>query len=1080
MNQLPTTFTRTFAILVWTLAIYLPVKAQKPEIKFVDKLAGSMDEIVTLRGAFFGTDPTRLAVTFGASKGEIISVTDQLLEVKVPFGTTYETISVTNLTTGLTGYSRRQFLLDFNGDTEFELASLQGQFDFPAGIPTTEGLYDLCMCDFDGDKKVDVATANDNTAFINIFPNTSTPGAVTFPSKIAVNIASRSLHIKCGDLNGDGKPDLIATENGTTDKIFILRNNSTGPSSFAFSAPLIITLAGKRPKRIEIADLNLDGKPELIITSQASNTVTVLVNQSTIGSISFSPIPAVTVTIPGAASTEGLAVEDLDGDGLPEIITSQFQTNSDIYIIGNNSSPGSYVAGTIRTIAVGSPIKNIRVGDLDGDRRPEIAFTKLTASEIGLIRNLSTPGNIAFGPLINIQTDATPWGLDFGDLDGDGLADIAVASITQKTITILNNKSTVGNLAFNRFVKPTTFINRHINICDVDTDGKPDIAFTSIDDNNLNVPASKVSIFRNRSCMSPSITPEGPLNVCSGFALTLKATKGNGVTYAWTNATTSTTVTGSNEFAPTVSGNYFVTAVSEGGTCSKTSNSVAVTISPGTSLDPDPVNNGPVCIGQTLNLQIANNLGAGFTYKWSGPENYEGTGLNPAPVTNFQTVNAGIYYVDVTASSGCVARRSATRVDAVDLPDFQVAFSGSAFICQPDFKTLSVFPAAPGFTYQWFETTSGIITGATSASLLRNTTGEYYYTATSANPGCPVATSKRAMLTVVTPAVVAFTSPASACRGQEVSFTNQSTSDPQTTATYAWTFGDGNVSTEQNPKHIYSTAGSFSVGLSVTYPSNTCPISLSKPISITAAPAVNIINANNTYEICPNGSLVLGLNDTFTSYLWSTGATTPTITINSAGEYSADVTATNGCQLKAIRAIDALPAPTINVVASPEQINEGESTQLLASGILNFSWEPAESLSATDLADPVATPLTSTTYTVTGSGGNGCIGSASIAISVIGESIVSKLFPGNFFSPNGDAVGQFWVIEKIEEYPQCNVTIYDDKGVKVFEAKPYENNWEGTFNTSSGTRLPDGVYYYIIRCDGEESKPRSGSITLLR
>ena len=291
------------------------------------------------------------------------------------------------------------------------LANLQGQYDFPAGIPTTEGLYDLCMCDFDGDSKVDVATANDNTAFVNIFPNSSTPGVVSFPAKLALNIASRSLHIKCGDLNGDGKPDLIATESGTTDKIFIMKNNSAGTGSFAFSAPLTVTLAGKRPKRIEIADLDLDGKPELIVTAQGSNTVAVLVNQSTLASISFSPVPPIHITIPGAASTEGLAVEDLNADGLPEIVVSQFQTNTDIYIIENKSAPGSFAAGAIKTLTVATPVKNIRIGDLDNDRKPDIAYTRLTSNEVGLWLNNGTGGAISFSAGPNIKTDEYPWGI---------------------------------------------------------------------------------------------------------------------------------------------------------------------------------------------------------------------------------------------------------------------------------------------------------------------------------------------------------------------------------------------------------------------------------------------------------------------------------------------------------------------------------------------------------------------------------------------------------------------------------------------------------------------------------------------
>jgi gliding motility-associated-like protein len=191
-----------------------------------------------------------------------------------------------------------------------------------------------------------------------------------------------------------------------------------------------------------------------------------------------------------------------------------------------------------------------------------------------------------------------------------------------------------------------------------------------------------------------------------------------------------------------------------------------------------------------------------------------------------------------------------------------------------------------------------------------------------------------------------------------------------------------------------------------------------------------------------------------------------------------DVIATNGCNLKATQDIAALMGPTVTATATPDVLLEGESSQLSASGLLNYSWQPIGSLSAPDQAEPIATPLTSTTYTVSGTDGNGCEGTATVAVQVKGESIVSKLTPSNFFSPNGDAVGQYWIIEQIDLYPQCAVDIYDDKGVKVYDAKPYLNNWEGTYN--GGNRLPDGVYYYIIRCDGEENKPRTGSITLLR
>jgi len=142
---------RIIYILTLMMFTVLISEAQKPEIRSLDRWVGAMEELVTIRGAFFGTDPNKIAVTFGASKADIVSITNQILEVKIPFGTTYNNIVVTNLTTGLSGYTEQQFLLNFGGTPGFETSNLQGQFKFPAGAPASEGLYDLCMCDFDGD-----------------------------------------------------------------------------------------------------------------------------------------------------------------------------------------------------------------------------------------------------------------------------------------------------------------------------------------------------------------------------------------------------------------------------------------------------------------------------------------------------------------------------------------------------------------------------------------------------------------------------------------------------------------------------------------------------------------------------------------------------------------------------------------------------------------------------------------------------------------------------------------------------------------------------------------------------------------
>jgi gliding motility-associated-like protein len=107
----------------------------------------------------------------------------------------------------------------------------------------------------------------------------------------------------------------------------------------------------------------------------------------------------------------------------------------------------------------------------------------------------------------------------------------------------------------------------------------------------------------------------------------------------------------------------------------------------------------------------------------------------------------------------------------------------------------------------------------------------------------------------------------------------------------------------------------------------------------------------------------------------------------------------------------------------------------------------------------------------------GCQASGEVTVRVDGELIGENLHPKNFFSPNdGDMINATWEIEGIDNYPECAVEIYDQTGNRIYEAKPYLNEWDGT---SGGQMVPDGAYYYVIKCNGGEIV-KSGSVTLLR
>ena len=1052
-----------------------PLYAQKPEIRSIDKIIAPNGEVVSITGENFGTNPVNIAVFFGAVRGTINSIADQRIEVQVPSGTTFDNISVTNITTGLTGYSRGHFLLSFGGPHPFSASNLAPQVDFN----TEKGLYDLCLCDFNGDKKVDVGTASRTASTVKVLPNNS-PGAGTIsfntaaPSQI---VGNGSLHSTCGDLDGDGKPDLVLTEDQGT-RLFIFRNTSSGIISFTQDYKTITLEPNNNIKQVKIADLDLDGKPELIVSNQQKAVVFVLVNQSIVGDIEFADPIIKIVSSNINDGMDGLDVGDLDGDGFPEIVTSRFLSAGNMSIIKNTSIRGTVSLGAITAIPIAAST-NLKLADLDGDGKKDIIVARFGNNSLSIFLNQSTNGTLTFpatGEIIT--TEEKPYGLDVGDLDGDGKPDIVVASLTKSKIQVFNNESTLGNLAFQIQNINTTEWIRHVKVGDLDNDGKPDIAFTTIDERNPSVLTPKISVFRNRTCMVPEITPEGPLSICTGFPLQLTTAKSNGVTYEWRNLTSGMVVkSGPDAFYDvTASGEYQVTALAEGGTCAEVSNKVTVTVGTSSGLPLAAIKPaGPICVGSTLQLELTADVGG--TYKWTGPNGYTGTGATPTPITNFKEANAGRYYLDVYDGT-CITQQTSIVVLAIDIGNFTVN-PATAVICQGGNKTLTVSPVIASASYQWFETTDGPLTSdsPSNTSHVVSDAGSYYVKVT--YPGCTPAETNRATMTVATVPVANFTVATEACAGQAVLFTNTSTHDPAFTPIYAWEFGDNTTSSEQNPTHTYVTPGSVSATLTVSYTGGACADETNPPksITITSAPVPSITNTEGKYSLCAGENLTLQVTGgSYNSYAWNTGATDPSIVVTESGTYSVVVT-TSSCTLNASKNIGSLQAPQVIVQADPPTINEGQSSQLSAEGLLDFEWSPVETLSDYTISNPVASPVFTTSYTVTGTGLNGCQGTGTVELKVITDAIVTKLSPKSFFSPNNDESNPVWKVENILDFPQCNIAIYDDKGIKVYEAKPYLNDWDGTFN---GKKLPQGVYFYIIKCDGEESKPKAGSITILR
>jgi alpha-tubulin suppressor-like RCC1 family protein/Zn-dependent metalloprotease len=329
-----------------------------------------------------------------------------------------------------------------------------GSFAPRVDLATPPGSYSpfgLAVADVDGDGRLDIVVSDYDESIVSVYRNTCTPGNISsnaFATRVDFATGAQPLGVEVRDLDGDGKPDLLVANSGDG-TVSILRNTGVMGSLTTNSfAPKVDMATGSGCEGVAVGDLDGDGKPDVVTANYGNDTVSLLRNISPPGSITTNSFAA-TVDIAVLSGPVQVAIGDLDGDGKPDL-TVAFYLPQTVSVLRNTSTVGSLTTDSFAPridFSLGGRGHTPAIADLDGDGIPDLAVVTELNSLLSIFRNVSTPGsftNSSFASRVDFSAGYNAWGVTIGDLDGDGRPDIVFCNSYDSTISIYQNVTPFG------------------------------------------------------------------------------------------------------------------------------------------------------------------------------------------------------------------------------------------------------------------------------------------------------------------------------------------------------------------------------------------------------------------------------------------------------------------------------------------------------------------------------------------------------------------------------------------------------------------------------------------------------------
>ena len=308
-----------------------------------------------------------------------------------------------------------------------------GSFQAPQSFTVGGRPLAVAFADLNRDDRFDLVTANSADNSVSVLLGN---GDGSFQSQQAIHVGQRPSDVAAADINGDGNLDLIVS-NYDDDSVSVLLGRGDG--SFQPQSAAGRFDVGNGPNALSVADLNNDRKLDIVVTNIFGNTASVLLNDGTNGNASFQS----QATFAVGAQPYDVVVADVDGDGKPDLITANYGGNSVSVLRGNGM--GSF--GVQQIAPVGERPVAVSVADVNGDQHLDLVTTNRRDGTLSIL--LNDGGTFTLSQ--TLDAGVQPVSTAVTNVNGDGRPSIITVNYSNSTPRVLLastssfNPATPGN-----------------------------------------------------------------------------------------------------------------------------------------------------------------------------------------------------------------------------------------------------------------------------------------------------------------------------------------------------------------------------------------------------------------------------------------------------------------------------------------------------------------------------------------------------------------------------------------------------------------------------------------------------------